>query len=148
MGEQQLYQSIDNRIDKFIHRQSMTGAAKTFNGTPDRYYDGALDDLWVEYKQLVSMPRDNYVRVAPIDGVKRQPNGRLTALQLNWLTRRWWNASSTHNAIVVVGLPNKTALLLRTPSEWNGAVSIFESRTYAEVSKWIQDFCGALSSQR
>ena len=129
MLEKQLYQAIDRLVPKTIYRQSMTGAAMTANGIPDRYYDGPGGDLWVEFKQLQSMPR----------GIVR---GAYTELQLRWMSRRWANSAPRHNVIGVIGLPNRTCIVQRTPESWRDGTPAAEAVFIKEVAEWITTFCG------
>jgi hypothetical protein len=116
----------------------MTGV--TFNGTLDRYYDGTRADMWVEYKAWPSMPRDGTICVKPKPNVKKQPQGRLSPNQLRWATRRW---NTGKNAAVVVVLPNRMALILKTPVQWTNSVPIAGAVSIEEVARWITDYCGA-----
>lgn len=124
MRERQLIDAIHRRLPKSLHRQSMTLGSLTSNGTPDYYYDGPRSDLWVEYKQLKSMPRNKIVDCGRL----------LTPLQQQWIVRRHDNGK---NAVVIVGLPNKTGLLLAEP--WWAPIG--ESRSYNWLANWIIGFC-------
>ena len=130
MRERQLIDAVNRGVPKSIHRQSLTGASMTSNGTPDYLYDGPGGLLFVEYKQLKSMPRSGVVV------------GALTELQCMWLERRY-NNSLAHrpNASVVVGLPNRTAVIQRTPTEWRNGTPITSAVALKEVSVWIEEFC-------
>jgi hypothetical protein len=131
-------------LDK-LHWQPMTGGMNS-NGTPDTYIDGPRSDLWIEWKELDHMPRDGIVRVAPKPRVKKQPRGHLTHLQLAWLKRRFNNAqrqgySFQTNAAVVAFLPNKRALLMVTPEEWEYGAPVAGAITNEELAEWITNFC-------
>lgn len=126
--EKELYKAVDNRLPVSIHRQSMTGAAMTANGTPDRYYDGTRRDLWVEYKILKGIPRSGIVV------------GDYTKLQLAWLERRH---KIGQNAIGIVGLPNRTAVLQCTPIEWREGSPIANAVPLKDVAMWIESFVGS-----
>ena len=130
MRERQLIDAVNRGVPRTIHRQSMTGAAMNLNGIPDYYYDGPTGDLWVEYKQLKSMPRSGVVV------------GALTELQIHWLERRYRNSLAHRpNASVVVGLPNRTAVIQRTPTEWRTGTPVTSAVSLKEVSAWIDEFC-------
>lgn len=134
MLEKQLIRAIDKYLPKEIHRQSMTGAAVTGNGIPDRYYDGPLGDLWVEYKQLKTMPRSGVAI------------GAYTELQLHWMERRYRYAQhrlEVPNVLGVVGLPNKTAVIQRTPHEWRNGTHINTSMTHKEVALCLSGMLSA-----
>ena len=133
MKEKDLYRAIDKMLPKTIHRQSMTGASTTTNGTPDRYYDGPIGDLWVEYKQLSSMPRSGVAK------------GAYTELQLFWMERRFKNSNRlAHdpNIVGIVGLPNRTAVIQRLPTEWREGTPVNTAKSLQEVANWIRVMCG------
>lgn len=126
MRERQLIDAIHRRLPKTLHKQSMTSASLTHNGTPDYYYDGSTGDLWVEYKQLKAMPRNGMV----------EPFVLLTEHQQRWILRRYKIGG---NARIVVGLPNKAAVLA-IPKE--GKFPADNALSYDEIAKWICEFCG------
>lgn len=125
MRESGLYKAIDRHLPNDCFRQSMTGAAMTGNGIPDRFYDSPRGTCWVEYKNLTSMPRSGLVI----------PD--LTPLQFRWLERRYNNCISLArptDVAVVIGLPNRTAVLQTTPTEWREGTFVNTSMTYKEVA--------------
>ena len=132
MKEKQLYAAINKLLPVPFHSQAMTGASMHSNGTPDRYYDPeGGNDLWVEYKQLTSIPRSGVVI------------GDYTALQLRWMERRYRNslAHGRPNQVGIVGLPNRTAVIQRTPAEWREGSPLNEALSLKEVAAWIAEFC-------
>lgn len=135
MRERQLIDAIHRRLPKTLHRQSMTMGSLTQNGTPDYFYDGPKSDLWIEYKQLRSIPRD-FIIQAP-----------LTELQRRWLNRRYKHGQ---NVRVVVGLLRHRAVILHYPAQFEQGISLIEtgSLSYDEVARWISDFCGCSCGQR
>lgn len=139
MNEKQLRAAV-NRPLKDIHIQSMTGVTLTYGGTPDGYYDGPERDAWIEFKMLSSMPRSGTWSVYPD---AKRPQGKLTMLQYRWLLRRYTNGG---NAFVIVGLPNKTAILLVDPEQWKIAVPLDCAKPLRNISAWIQEFCGGSSA--
>jgi len=112
-----------------LYTHSNTGSSMFNNGLPDRYYDGPAGDLWVEYKQLRNMPRSGMAV------------GDYSALQLKWMNRRFVNSGNVPNVIGVVGLPNRTAVIQRTPGEWEGGSHVSLAVPLMEVSLWIQEVC-------
>jgi len=128
--EKDLIAAIHRRLRRDLHHQSMTSASLTHNGTPDQYYDGPIRDFWIEYKMLKSMPRDKLAK------------GNLSALQLEWLTRRYDNSKPYHNAAVVVGLSDKTACVQVMKERWLTGTPIELSIPLKEVAAWINAFCG------
>ena len=132
MKEKALIAAIRNRLPKTMHHQSMTSASLTHTGTPDQYYDGPISDLWVEYKQLQSMPRSGVVDAALL----------LTPRQLRWVQRR---SKHGQNAIICVGLPNTRALLFTERFDGGGLMlnqAVRNALSYDEIAKWICEFCG------
>lgn len=89
MNEHGFTRAVLAKVPSEVHRQSMTSASLSNNGTPDRYLDFNRD-LWVEFKYHPAFPR------------LLKPYDMLTALQLRWLERRW---DAGQNAIVVIGMP-------------------------------------------
>lgn len=130
MLEKQLIANIVKLLPKTIHSQSMTGSSMTYNGTPDRYFDGPKADLWVEFKMLKSMPRDRVVK------------GNFSALQLQWMERRYKNLPHAPNVVGIVGLPNRTAVLQLSPTEWRNGSPVETARTLREIATWVQNFTG------
>lgn len=130
MNESGLIKAVERHLWPNIHKQSMTSASLTHRGTPDRYYDGPVRDLWVEYKMLKAMPRNRIAK------------GNLSALQLEWLTRRYDNSKPYHNAAVIVGLPDKTACVQVMKERWLTGTPIELSIPLKEVAAWINAFCG------
>lgn len=111
MNEHGFTRAVVNLIPRDVHVQSMTMAALTTNGTPDRYFDWH-SDLWVEFKY------------ADTSGVRKGLNvgDMLSELQKRWLRRRY---TAGGNAIVIVGVPSDRTrgFILTTPDEWEGIVT-------------------------
>lgn len=140
MREKLLIQAVNRPLPKTLHHQSMTGASMTMNGIPDRYYDGSKRDGWIEFKQRDSMPRSGLV-----GGVDNKKDGCYRTLQFDWMRRRWSNciaAGVTPNVFGIIGLPNKTAVIQTTPTEWEHGSSISGAVSYKEISAWITAFFG------
>lgn len=127
MNEKQLIAAICHQLPRGLHRQSMTYSSLSYNGTPDRYFDGRHSDLWVEFKMLKAMPRSNVIA------------GGYTALQREWMERRWYNGG---NVVGVVGLPNRTAAIQRSPLEWRNGTPVATAISLKDVALWIIDYCG------
>lgn len=109
----------------------MTGASMAQNGTPDRLYDGPGGLLFTEFKMLTAMPRSNIVI------------GAYTALQLHWMERRYTNSliHGRPNVVGIVGLPNRTAVIQHTPTEWREGTPATAAMPLSEVASWIEGFC-------
>lgn len=131
MREKQLIAAVHRQLPKTAHHQSMTLGSRSFNGVPDQYYDGPKSDLWIEYKQLKSMPRNGIVI------------GAYSALQLRWMERRYRHSRARQpNVIGVVGLPDRTAVVQFTPAQWREGAAIGNALSIKEISLWIRDYCG------
>lgn len=112
MRESDLIASVHKHLPPpaALHRQSMTFSSLSFNGTPDRYYDGPNGDLWIEYKRITSWPRSGRV-----GGVDEKKPGCYRPNQFEWMERRWENGRNVYGAIF---LPDKRVVLQSTPDEW------------------------------
>lgn len=124
MLEKQLIQAVLRQMPKDIHSQSMTFGSLSCNGTPDRYFD-APRDFWVEFKVVKAFPRSGMVV------------GAYTELQLRWMNRRYSNGG---NVFGIVGLPDRTAVIQRTPDEWAGGTSVTTAMSIKEVASWLVSF--------
>ena len=120
----------------FIHRvhkllPEIVYAEKTHNmyrgGTPDCFYEGIAEDLWVEYKWIPKLP----ARVTTLVSLD------LSELQKRWLKRRYEKSRAVW---AVLGYKEKTktrVCLFSSPREWE------RSYTKEELSNWsvpIEDY--------
>jgi hypothetical protein len=131
MLEGGLRKSINSKLPRIIHRQSMTNASLSCNGTPDDYYDGPARDFWIEWKMLKSLPRSGIVV------------GDYSPLQLHWMERRYRNSNHLPhgpNMLGIVGLPNRKAVIQRTPTEWREGSPLTEAISLGEVTAWVTNF--------
>ena len=103
----------------------------TTSGVPDYYYDGPAGDAWVEFKMRDAIPKTGVV------GGVAAKQGHYSPLQYEWMLRRWRNG---RNVLGVIGLPNRTAVVQRTPEEWMNGSSISLAVTYKEVAQCIHAF--------
>lgn len=139
MLEKQLISAINKNLPRPFYSNSNTGSSMAMNGLPDRYYDPAGgNDLWVEYKMRDAMPRDGMV-----GGIDNKKRGYYSTLQYEWMVRRYNNslAHGRPNVVGIIGLPNRTAVIQTTPTEWREGSSITLAIPLKEVSLWIADFC-------
>lgn len=136
MKEGNTIASVGRKLPKSIHSQSMTLGARSFTGTPDRYYDGLVADLWVEWKQMDSMPRDK--RVGGITPMKERKKGKYTTRQFEWMCRRH---KVGKNVLGIIGLPDRTAVIQYTPEEWEFGTSITAAVSIEEVAFVISRHC-------
>lgn len=112
MRESQLIDSVHKYLPPVteLHRQSMTYSSLSFNGTPDRMYDGPKGMLWIEYKKLDSWPRDGLV-----GGVDDKKAGCYRPAQYDWMERRWRYGQNVWGCIF---MPDKRVMVQHTPEEW------------------------------
>lgn len=120
-------------LSKAVHRQSMTFGSRSFNGTPDYYYDGYEGELWVEWKQIAAWPRDGLV-----GGVDNKKRGCYSTLQYDWMVRRWARGK---NVVGMIGLPDKTVVIQREPREWKDKTNVTRAVTRKEACEWIANYC-------
>jgi hypothetical protein len=72
--------------------------------------------------------------------------GGYTEQQLEWMERRYANAKQANplhapNVVGIVGLPNRTAVIQRSPTEWREGSPMTEALPLKEIAAWIADFC-------
>lgn len=130
MKEKDLIRAIHRLLPKSVYHHSNTMASLTTNGIPDVYYDNGCE-LWVEYKMLRAMPRSKIAK------------GDYSELQLRWMERRYNNSKHLPhgaNVIGVVGLPNRTAVIQRNPTEWREGTATYLAIPFSEVALWVQHF--------
>lgn len=99
--EGRFIRSVNDQLHSDVYREKMHNPMR--GGTPDCYYMGFADDLWVEYKYVKKFAR--VVKPA------------LSPLQMAWLMRAW---DRGRRPWVVVGSPTG-CMLLRGPADWRGA---------------------------
>ena len=133
MKESTFVKYIAGKMPASVHSQSMTFGSRSFNGTPDRYFDGKFADLWVEFKYVDAMPRDGLV--GRVDNKKR---GCYSTLQYDWMLRRWTNGG---NVLGIIALPNRTAVIQHDPEQWRLGSSTAAAIPWLEVAKKIEHFC-------
>jgi hypothetical protein len=88
--ETRFYTAVHKRLDKRVYREKMHNPYH--GGTPDVWYSGNADDLWVEYKWLAKLPRSAPVVLSRL----------LSPLQQRWLDQRH---AEGRNVAVVLGTP-------------------------------------------
>lgn len=125
--ETRLRENIHKHLPKGAFRQGNGAGGFTSNGVPDVYYDGPRGDLWVEYKQVQSVPRSGIVI------------GAYTALQHKWLDRRHANG---RNAVGIVGIPGGRVCVQSTPEARRGGTSVDSAISYKEAADYIAVRCG------
>ena len=133
LRESNVISNVITKLPKIIHTQSMTFGSRSFNGTPDRYFDGPARDLWAEFKYVDAIPRDRLV-----GGVDAKKRGCYSPLQFDWMVRRLRNGG---NVIGIIGLPNRTAVIQTDPLQWEFKSSIDAAMPFKDVAEWIRKFC-------
>ena len=97
------YTAIHRLLPKDLYREKMFNPYSS--GTPDVWYSGTADDLWVEYKYITKVPQK-----APIIVQKM-----LTALQRKWLNDRYREG---RNVIVILGTPHMSWVYEKLAWDW------------------------------
>lgn len=140
MLEKSVIASVVRKVPLYVMSHSLTGAAMTANGIPDRYFD--LDtshpmlpancigsDLWLEFKVCRSKA-DVLVK------------GEYTPMQRRWLARRYANSGNAFGVVAVAhGRHAKYAVqrgLLQELENGTPARLLFSAE---EVAQWITDWC-------
>ena len=90
---------VHRKLNKDVYHQGM-GLTST-NGTPDVWYEGHHDTLWVEYKWWELIPKE-------FNLCERKTSPKLSKLQQNWLRRGYERAS---NVAVILGSPHGSIFL-------------------------------------
>ena len=116
MNERKFKAKLRKHLLPHCHIQSMSSLANA--GTPDLWLSGARD-LWIEVKYNESAPRI----VKP----------RLTALQRDWLNKRYAEGRSV---MVVCGISPSEGVIF-TEGEWD--VGRFDRRSFDELITIILD---------
>lgn len=81
---------VHNHLQKSVWREKMYNPYRS--GTPDVWYSGKVNDLWVEYKYIPRLPKKT-TTIIPIN---------LSALQEQWIKNR---SEEGRNVWVIVGCP-------------------------------------------
>lgn len=84
------YTAVNKLLPKMIYREKMHNPYR--GGTPDVWYSGNRDDLWVEYKYLKTVPKKAAIDVKKL----------LSPLQQKWLIDRY---EEGRNVAVIIGTP-------------------------------------------
>lgn len=122
------------RVHKKLHESVYTEKmANPFRGgTPDVYYEGDQNDLWVEYKYLESLP---------LTFTPTNPNGKtkVTPLQAKWLRRAYGNG---RNVCVILGIGTNEGIIIQIPEldETFSREDLSEGlMPNTEIAKFIED---------
>lgn len=133
-NEGRLIDKIHRQTDKYknkdmtntIFRQKMNMAPGSTSGTPDVYYEGSKNDLWIEYKVIEKW-----------QGKRVIPMSKVTALQMNWLLRRTRN---NQTCAVIIGDLSGTCMIIKGLHLSDpGPIHLQSLYTPKEVAKWIYE---------
>lgn len=93
-------------------------------GTPDFYYEGFVNSMWVEYKWYDTKPKQW--------NLTNPKDPKISKLQQNWLRRAHNNRQLT---AVIVGYPNGYSIF--EGLSWEDNLPSREDITAQDVAKWI-----------
>lgn len=124
--ENRFISRVHDKLDPDIYREKMFNPLR--GGTPDCYYMGYADDLWIEYKWLSKFP----VKVPLVPD--------LSPLQLAWLMRAHDRGRSPW---VVVGSPTGS-IVITEPDHWSKGLRRDEALVISveALAREIQTRCG------
>lgn len=123
--ETRFYTNINRLLPpkSVLHRQKIDGS--TDNGTPDFWYSGSENDLWVEYKWIER---------------KKKPIAiphLLTSLQFDWIQRRY---KEGRNVAVIVGTPEGGQIFVN--GTWDGEYPVQSFvLSNKQIAEYIAEFC-------
>lgn len=116
---------VHKRLPAKLHREKMHNAYR--GGTADVWYSGPMDDLWIEYKYLPTVP------------VRKDVSPDLSALQRLWLDGR---LAEGRNVAVVIGCPRGGVVLEHgawqtpmTPDEF-----VRQLKSVEDIARWITTY--------
>jgi len=116
---------VHSKMHKDVYYEKMNNPYRS--GTPDVYYEGKADILWVEYK-WIPKPWSKDLLPEEICSTKSW------IAQRNWLKRAYDNGV---NAVVIVGIGSgrlSRGYILHYPFSFNSKVSDYPVST---ISSWI-----------
>ena len=96
-------QKLHKHLPEFLYKEKMNNPYR--GGTPDVYYEGNADILWVEYKYLPSLP-PTFTLTNPKGATS------VTSLQAKWLRRSFENG---RNTLVILGIANEGGIIFGVP---------------------------------
>lgn len=121
--ETRYYTAVHKLLPKNLYREKMHNPYR--GGTPDVWYSGTADDLWVEYKYIAKVPK-----LAPISMDKL-----LSPLQLEWLRRRY---EEGRNVVVILGSPDGAWVFERL--QWEGVLLPDDLRSNGRSKQEVADY--------
>lgn len=117
--ENRYIQAVGRRLPPSVYAEKTNNPYR--RGTPDMYYEGNRDCLWVEYKWKKEVPKQG---VSPVL--------LLSSLQADWLNRAFNNGRSV---AVIIGTPEGG--LIYPYASWTQRHTRFAPLTKQEVAEWI-----------
>ena len=122
--ENTFIQSVHRHLPRAVYHEKMANPYR--GGTPDVWYSGSRRDLWVEYKYVPAIPRENVLPAC-------------SPLQLQWLRREYDKGRAVR---VIVGCP--TGGVLFADGEWEAPLPSedFQARVLPRpgLAAWISEF--------
>lgn len=123
--ENRFISQVHKHLPELVYREKTNNPYR--GGTPDVYYEGSRDILWVEYKFKQSLPKTVKLK--------------LTKLQLRWLHRCYGNGK---NCWVILGWKDNNTtrgVIFTDPSDWERAHDrnslMDRSLSIQELARWI-----------
>lgn len=118
---------VHSKLDAAVYREKMNNAFR--GGTPDVYYEGNKDTLFVEYKWYPTVPE-----IVDLSDYTRKPS--LTKLQQKWLERRYNNG---HRAAVIAGMPEGGLILEGIDFKYRIDLRALNLLSSEGVAAWIYE---------
>ena len=121
--ETRFYQAINRQFRDGPYCEKMHNVYR--GGTPDVWYSGTLDDLWVEYKWLAKLPQRASIQISKL----------LSPLQLLWLDER---QKEGRNVAVILGTPSGAWIYENLA--WHGDVTPAEFAAFSKTKQQVADY--------
>lgn len=126
-GPENRYIRSINRLLPMVYAEKMNNPYR--RGTPDMFYSGNIDSLWVEYKFIVNIPKS--ANITP----------ELSPSQLEWCEARYREG---RNVAVIVGTP--TGGVVFRHLEWMSPIPAESFRlrlqSKKDIALWIHKTVG------
>ena len=124
------YTAVHKLLPKTVYHEKMHNPYR--GGTPDVWYSGNKDDLWVEYKYIKAPPKKAEIHVRK----------QLSPLQLKWLDERY---EEGRNVAVILGTP--LGSLFFESRTWNSvAVTADYITKYGLTKRQVADWIASKTS--
>jgi len=127
--ESRFIRRVNKLLPSDIHSEGMANPYRS--GTPDRYYEGCTNHLWVEYKYTKDVPATWKAR------------DHITSLQIRWIRRAQKNNIPV---VVIVGF-GKHGLILTKDMFWDVTIYREDIRKHMlpiqDLAAFINIHCGS-----